>query len=464
MNFNPLTLFRRDNQLESLRSEVQALQSELGMAQQMDGFQSQNLGFGTPEDKAVSDWKYAAEGRLDWRTLDSLLASNGLARRIVDHPVNEATREWLSWTVDRKVADKISALIEERNLIQIISKAARTARGRRGGVVVLDVDDGQPVDSPVEKNRIRDAIPRFVVDARRAIPVDYRDPWTPVTHYDITTSNYTRYHTDRLLVFDGLDSGDENRLSNYGWGESIIDILWEALRNYCTDYGMGSSILKDQSVMVFKTEDFAEKVKKGGAKWAIKQARARRKLISAVQALLMGKEEEFEYVNRNVSGIADIIHLAKEFLCAMTGIPHSELFGESPGASLGEGGAYQSRSFYNMVRMLQRDTLSPQIRKYMTYLAIAHKLPQEISFQWRSLWQLTPKEKSEVYEKTANGDQKYWQMGVLDTDHIESRFSADGFSQDIAIEPGEELDDIDEGPEPQDEDSPASGDKVPQKT
>lgn len=463
MNFNPLNLF--SSKTKQLETELAAMRHELGLSQNMDGFMSNNLGFGTENDKAVSDWKYDANCRLDYATLDALLRTNGLARRIVDHPVNEATREWVSWTTDRKTADKVSILLEERNVLPLFTEAACAARGRRGGIVVLDVDDGQPVDMPVEKNRIRDAVPRFVVDARRCLPVDYRDPWTPVTHYDVTTSTHTRYHTDRLLIFDGLEAGDENRLSNCGYGESILDILWEALRNYCTDYTLGSSILKDQSVMVFKMEDYAAKVKKNGAKWALKQARSRRKLISAVQALLIGKEEEFEYVNRNVGGIAEIIQLAKDFLCAMTGIPHSELFGESPGASLGEGGAYQSRAFYNMVRKLQRDLLAPQLRKYLTYLILAHRLPKTLTFQWRSLWQMTPKEKAEVYEKTANGDQKYWQMGVLQEAHMEGRFSSDGFNQDITIEPGEELDDIEEGPGPEDQDpegAKASGSKIPE--
>lgn len=437
MKFNPFSLLRSDEAdvIAELRAEIQAMQH-------MDQYASSVTGLGNPqEDKAFNGVSYSAPPRLDWGTLDDLYRSNGVGKRIADHPANEAAREGIGFNADRKIADKLHCLIEERGLISSANRADRYSEAFRGGVVVLDVDDGRAVDEPVDKRRIRDVFVRFVVDARRAYPESYVDPWTPVQQYNITTSNVTLYHSDRLLVFDGIDSGDDNRMSNWGWGESIYDVINYSLANYCSDYTLGSTLLKDQSVMLFKQEGFNAKVKKKGAKHALKMARARRRMASAVNAILMDKEDEFEYVNRNITGISEIIKLAKEFLCAQVGIPHSELFAESPGASLGEGGTYQSRSFYNMVRRRQRDRIAPNLRKFINYLCLAHGLPQDVPFYFKSLWQMTPKEKSEVYSKTAEGDFKYFQMGVLDEDNIQSRFSADGFNQDIVVERGEDLDD-----------------------
>lgn len=431
MPFNPLSLFRSDS---VSKAEVQALRDELDTTRRMDQYLSEGLGFGTSEDKAFSDWKFAAETRLTHKQIDALYRSNGVGKRIIDHPASEATREWISLNSDKAQATKMTDALMDIDAQVLMTTGHSWSQAYRGAGVILDVDDRQPIDAPVNVAGIRSVYPRYVVDSRYLQP-EYSNPWTPVEYYRLMTGDNILIHESRILLFDGIDCGMENRMSNYGWGESWFDIINRPLLNYGADHSIGSTILKDQSVMVFKEPNFANNVKKNGGKYAIKQARARRRLASAVQAILLDKEEEFEFVNRNVTGAKDLILLSKEFLCAQTWIPHSELFGESPGASLGEGGAYQSRSFYNMIRGRQVKHFTKPIKRLLTYKAAELNIPVP-SFNFRSLWQLTPKEKSEIYRNTAAGDAIYSKMGVPN-ETFYKRFTDDGFQQDIAIDPAD---------------------------
>lgn len=431
MPFNPLSLFRSDS---VSKTEIQALRDELDLSRRMDQYMSEGLGFGTSEDKAFSDWKFAAETRLSYQQIDALYRSNGVGKRIIDHPASEATREWFTLNSDKAQATKLNDALMDIDAQQMMTTAHAWSQAYRGAGIILDVDDRQSVEAPVNINGIRSVYPRYIVDARYLQP-QFVDPWTPVEYYRLLTGDNILIHESRILIFDGVDCGMENRQSNYGWGESWFDIINRPLLNYGADHSIGSTLLKDQSVMVFKEPNFANNVKKNGGKYAIKQARARRRLASAVQAILLDKEEEFAFVNRNVTGAKDLILLSKEFLCAQTWIPHSELFGESPGASLGEGGAYQSRSFYNMIRGRQAKHFTKPIKRLITYKAAELNIPAP-SFNFRSLWQLTPKEKSEIYRNTATGDAIYSKLGVPN-ETFYKRFTDDGFQQDIAIDPAD---------------------------
>jgi len=432
MPFNPLSWFRSDGVSQA---ELQALRDELDISRRMDQYLSEGLGYGTSEDKAFGDWVFSAECRLSYQQIDALYRSNGVGKRVIDHPAYEATREWISIQADKAQADKLNTALNEIDADLLCMTGLAWSSAYRGAGVVLDVDDRQSVEAPVNERGIRSVYPRYIVDARYLQP-QYVDPWTPVEYYRLLTGDNILIHESRILIFDGIDCGMENRQSNYGWGESQYDIINRPLQNYGTDYSIGSSLLKDQSVMVFKEPNFASNVKKNGGKYALKSARARRRMASAVQAILLDKEEEFMFVNRNVTGAKELIELGKDFLCAQTWIPHSELFGESPGASLGESGAYQSRAFYNMVRSsLQRKRLSKPVRRLLTYKAAELNQPPP-GFTFRSLWQLTPREKAQIYRETATGDAIYSRLGVPNATFYK-RFTPDGFQQDIAIDPAD---------------------------
>jgi phage-related protein (TIGR01555 family) len=429
MPFNPLSWFRSDGVSQA---ELQALRDELDLSRRMDAYHSETLGYGTSEDKAISDWQFSAECRLSYQQIDALYRSNGIGKRIIDHPASEATREWVSLQCDKPHADKLTKALNEIDADILCTTGLAWSSAYRGAGVILDVDDRQSVEAPVNESGIRSVYPRYIVDARYLQP-QYVDPWTPVEYYRLMTGDNILIHESRILIFDGIDCGMENRQSNYGWGESQFDIINRPLVNQGADYGLASTLLKDQSVMVFKEPNFASNVKKNGGKYALKSARARRRLASAVQAILLDKEEEFEFVNRNLAHTKELIELGKDHLCAYSWIPHSELYGESPGASLGEGGAYQSRSFYNMVRgALQKKRLASPLRRLLTYKAAELNLPAP-GFTFRSLWQLTPKEKSQIYRETASGDAIYHKLGVP-AQTFYRRFSDDGFQQDITID------------------------------
>jgi phage-related protein (TIGR01555 family) len=81
---------------------------------------------------------------LNRNVLEQMYRSDWLARRIVDLPAYDATREWRQWSAARQQLEKIDALEKKLDVKKMVRQALIRARLYGGGALVLGVDQGQP--------------------------------------------------------------------------------------------------------------------------------------------------------------------------------------------------------------------------------------------------------------------------------------------------------------------------------
>ena len=411
-------LKRFDSTERGSKEELMNLRSSMAMSSfndhiRMDSFQSNLLGFGTSIDKAES-FSFFGSTRIDRATLDSMYATSGLIQKIVNLPINDATRKEI--VIQHERAEDILDVMENLEIMKKINLAARYGRIFRLGAVLLDINDGRSMDKPVDISGIRNINVAALLDEAWLVPLDYNGI-TEVEYYQLATGSLFKIHRDRLLVFDGIDCGINNRIYNLGKGESIIDAIYQPFRNLTVDYNAASTLAKDFRVPIIKMEGFSRKTI-GSTAATVADIKERLKkmhqLLSIINGIVIGENDAYESLTTNVGGYADLVKLAKEHLAFVSGIPHSKLFNEGPGGGLNTGaGLSEEKDWANTVEDFQASYIRPQVRKIIRYIGAALGIRTKIPFWFTPLLQQTELDQARTEETNARRDALYVELGAI---------------------------------------------------
>lgn len=419
-----LTLPRISHEeLDSIKNELWNAHAygSFGNSAVMDSFQSSDLGYGTGNDKAEMFSAYSQSRVPRWQ-LDSFYRSSGLIRKIVDLPVNDATRRGIKILHDE--SELIKMQLEALQIPQKSKRAAKYGRLFRLGVVFLDIDDGRMLHEPVDLKNIRTINSATVYDYDwiRPYMFDWADTIEP-TYYSLTRSmGESTIHKDRLLIFNGFDAGINNWVGTNGTGESIVDAIYRPFRNLDVDYNAASTMAKDFRVMIVKMLGFGQKAK-GQNRDSVAAAKARyrtmKEMGSIVNGYVMGNEDNIEYLTTKVEGYPELVRLAKDYLCMVSGIPHTKLFNEGTGAGLNNGkGESEANDWIDVVEDFQEDFFRPNYNKILLYLA-AYNGFEPFRFEFNPIAPRSEKEQSEIDKNRAQ------------TEYLQARTDAQRLKDDI---------------------------------
>ena len=402
--------------------------------------------------------KFTYAEHLDKITLEELYAGDAMAAKIVDVLPEDMCREWIEYhqSDDAETAKAVELQLRKIKAQEAFEWALKLSRIYGGSCVVLGIDDGRDFIEPLDLKNIRSLSFLNVLDRWQIYPdytALYRDPrepkyglpelyyFVPVQH---STAVMTRIHESRLLRFDGVRLTDRQMLKNLGWGDPILNRLYGAIRNYHSVHDSAATIVSDFAQGVYKLKGLADLFGQGGdgADQAImarlmQMDRGR----SIVRGLVLDEDESFSKLSTPVAGLKDLISAAERRLTAETSMTHNRLLGESPGASLGEGGAAQDRQWYDHVASKQNTLLREPLERLILLTLLskegptAGKLPAEWSIEFKSLWQQDEKEAADTRLAIAQADHLWVQDGVLTTEEVAtSHFAGDGFSPDIVLD------------------------------
>ena len=116
----------------------------------LDGLSNVMTGLGGPNSKrSHNKWDYPLFG--DFSSLDNCYASNWIARKIVDIPAEDMTREWRRIKCDG--AEEIQALEQQLLLPNVVQEGVTWGRLYGGGGVLMITD--QDLTKPLNVGRIK---------------------------------------------------------------------------------------------------------------------------------------------------------------------------------------------------------------------------------------------------------------------------------------------------------------------
>jgi phage-related protein (TIGR01555 family) len=407
-----------------------------------DGWANLLTGLGLAgSDKRLSS-AYISDANLTWSDLTYLYRSDGLAKRVINLMTDDMFRAWFK--VEGDTDGKVELELKKLEAKKQLKQAVRLGRLFGGAVAVLGVNDGRTYDQPVNESAIKGVEHIHVFDRYR-LTTDadnvYLDPknkkyGTPERYLVTPLYGAPFYvHETRILRFEGEAVTDIIRIQNQGWGDSVLQAVWQQLRALGESYANCEHIIDEFIIGVMTITNLQEMISQGKEEKARKRLNLVDMTKSVMNTILLDNEEKYERISSTTTGVSDIMDKIIESLSSVTGYPVCLLMGRSQ-AGLSNDEASQIRFYYDVVKAEQEEKLEPQLNRLIHYINIGLGSPLEDQWflKFNSLWQPTDKEIIEQRKMQAETDQIYLTNSVLMPEEVAiSRFGGETYSHDTAL-------------------------------
>jgi len=419
-----------------------------------DGLVNALTGMGTRRDKS----QYTNSTPIVFLTQEELenLYSEWIPKRIVDIVAEQSTRKGFKvlFGGEGAAAEEVSGVeqvIEDLYILENLGLASKNARLFGGAVILLYIDDGRSADQPVDYRNIRSVEGMEVLDRWQIAPVINEDAlydYSKATHYQIISGDLirqpqlTKIHKDRILRFDGEWLPYRIRQRNYGWGMSTLQSAYDSFRFYSTGISSAATLLTEFDIFVHKLRGLSSMLAAGKEK----DVRDRLVLNDMSKSIYRGyaidaEKEELEFISRNFGGVGEILEKLRIDIIGASQIPHTILFGESPGG-LGSTGRSEERDFAKHLGDYQASHYKRPLQQLMKMIMLskdgptAGRLPESWRIKFNDLFELNEREKADVRARVAAVDGRYIQLGVLHPQEVaDARYGGSEWSMELTLDP-----------------------------
>jgi phage-related protein (TIGR01555 family) len=419
-----------------------------------DGLANALTGMGSGRDKS----QYTYTKPITFLVQEELegLYGEWLPRRIIDIYAEQATRKGFKVLFGGEGAKAeevagVEQVIEDLYILESLMLASKNSRLYGGAVILMYIDDGRAADQPVDKNNIYKVEGLEVLDRYQIAPVINEEniyDYSKATYYQIISGDLIRQpqltyiHKDRILRFDGDWLPYRIRQRNYGWGMSNLQVIYDSFRHYWTGLNSAATLLTEFDIFVHKIRGLASMLAAG------KEGQVRDRLVlnDMSKSIYRGyaidaEKEELSFESRNLGGIGDILEKLRIDIIGASKIPHTLLFGESPGG-LGSTGRSEERDFAKTLADYQTAVFKRPLKQLMEYILLSKtgptngRLPESWRVHFNDLYELNEREKADVRARVAAVDGRYIQLGVLHPQEVaDARYGGSEWSMELTLDP-----------------------------
>jgi len=419
-----------------------------------DGLVNALTGMGSARDKS----QYTTSTPIVFLGQEELenLYSEWIPKRIVDIVAEQSTRKGFKvlFGGEGAAAEEVAGIeqvIEDLYILENLGLASKNARLFGGAVILLYINDGRSADQPVDYKNIRSIEGMEVLDRWQIAPVINEDSlydYSKATYYQIISGDLirqpqlTKIHKDRILRFDGEWLPYRIRQRNYGWGMSALQSVYDSFRFYATGISSAATLLTEFDIFVHKLRGLSSMLAAGKEK----DVRDRLVLNDMSKSIYRGyaidaEKEELEFISRNFGGVGEILEKLRIDIIGASQIPHTILFGESPGG-LGSTGRSEERDFTKHLGDYQASQYKRPLQHLMKMIMLskegptAGKLPESWRIKFNDLFELNEREKADVRARVAAVDARYIQLGVLHPQEVaDARYGGSEWSMELTLDP-----------------------------
>jgi phage-related protein (TIGR01555 family) len=419
------------------------------LERRVDSFTNALTGFGTSGDRTTWGEPDVNRRPQSIEKLRAMVRFNGYAGRIVNFVALEATRK--GWFVDDGTDDVDPFRDDDRRLgtLAAFGEADRTARGKGGAVILLVTDDVKigdfrALERPLRMGAQVKALQVFEPHVEAMCiewdgdpySANYRKPliWhiTPLTPA-IGLVVGARVHASRTIYVDGADVDRVTRLQNSGFGDSVLEGCYDAIRNKTTHDNGGAILSTELHTNVLKLSNLANLSVSDQADLLWTRLKAMAQSVSMLNTILVGRDEEYTTRAANVTGFADLNEAAKEALATAAGMPMTVLFGTNPGG-LGNNDTTGREALDKFIAGHQEARLREPSRVPRLYAARGGE-PKSWRVEFRPLDEPSGKELAEIEEINARSDSTRIGDQVLTPAHVaKSRYGKKGYGPILPVD------------------------------
>jgi len=420
-------------------------------AHRNDAWVNTRSGFGSQADPVLFSKYLRTRLRMTREDAEALYENDWLTGRVVDQPARDATREWISYqhTDDPDKAEALRKLDDDLGTRGLFEECKRTARLHGGCLMVIGAWDGRSPEQPLDITRVTEILYINIVDRWFSYPeVFYDDPddrqfGKPkiyrihrVSQGGVAPGAIYHVHESRCIRFEGDWLPVYGRIRNWGWGASVVQKIFDALRNWGMSQQAAASIVPSFVTIAFQIGNLKELIQANDwdtIKLRLNEFAAQ---LASQNIAFHGPDESIQKLGSPISGLPELMKVFMDVVAGAVNIPKSILF-QAESGSLGGSAAGEDRdNYFNYIAAEQRNDLAPKIRRFHNIVGMTIGLePDEVNFTFNPLSQLTPTQKADIYFKTAQADNLYIQSGVVDTPERLAvyRFSGQQFNPDWPV-------------------------------
>lgn len=388
-----------------------------------DSLRSMVAGLGDPFRDKMATASYGLQYIDDYQ-LAAIYKSNWLGKKIVKIPALDAIRKGRDWQAEQ---DQIESIEAEQNRLGFWHKLLEVkVKARLWGGAALFIGTGeQDLMQPLNVERTgKGGIKYLTALSRRDVaagPIDQNvlsEFYGKPSYYEVTgNASMVRIHPSRFAVFIGEPHGDNllNFGVNDGWGDSIIESVYSAMKNADATAANIASLVFEANVDVFRIPEFMN----GLADPEYRSRLLERFSLAATakginRALVLDKEEEYERKTISFATLPEVMQSFLQMAAGAADIPVTRLLGQSP-AGMSATGESDMNNYYDRISSIQTLEMTPAIYRLDECLirSALGSRPDEVFYEWSPLKQMTEKEKAEIGKMNAETAKMLADTGIF---------------------------------------------------
>lgn len=356
----------------------------------LDGLVNVVSGLGTEKSKrSHNQWLYDLVN--DWASLDACYQTNWIARRIVDVPAKDATREWRR--IKSVDAEQIAAVEQQLCLQQQVEEAYAWARlfGGAGVVMLTDQDLGRPL----QLNRIKKgSLERFIVFDRWDLQPQTFNTWDTFAPNYLMPEFYTvrggqqPIHWTHVARFNGERVPRRWMEQTQGFGDSVLRKCLEDVTDTVAAKNGIAELMQEANIDVITREGLTDELASDQDENIVKRYELFSQMKSVIQMALLDGDEKLDRQTLQLSGVAPIIEQLMIWIAGAAGMPVTKLFGTSA-KGLNATGEGDMKQYYDEIRADQSSKIALPLRmidEVLVRSALGY-WPENFDYVWNPLEQ-----------------------------------------------------------------------------
>ncbi|WP_225768518.1 DUF1073 domain-containing protein [Inquilinus sp. Marseille-Q2685] len=354
--------------------------------------------------------------------LDAAYRGDWIARKVIDVPPFDMTREWRRW---HAAPDQIAAIEAEEARLGVQRKVARALRLARlygGAALVLGAGDGDPSQPlpPLGRGALRylHVMHRWEIAPgeidRDVLSPGFGEPgWYQVASAGRTGQGGVRLHPSRVVRLSGAELPDGAGAD--GWGDSVLQAVADAIRQAGLAAQGVATLIHEAKLDVIRIPQLTQSLAQADyAKALLERFPLANTMKGLVNALVIDKEEEWDRKQLSFAQLPEVMQQYLQIAAGAADIPATRLLGQAP-AGLNATGESDIRNYYDRIAAEQRVTLGPALRRLDEALILSAlgTRPPEIRYEWAPLWQLGAGEAAAIGKTKAETSSLYAASGLI---------------------------------------------------
>lgn len=388
------------------------------------------LGIGTNNQNAASSYGLnpITRNRIQ---LEFMYRGSWLVGQAIDVIPDDMIRSGIDITSTAEPSDIENTMREfgEMRILESMRDAVKWAR-LYGGAIAVHLVEGQDLETPLDIESVgKDQYKGLVVLDRWMVQPTLADLVTEYgpdigtpRFYDVVSMSFAlsgeRIHHSRVIRLEGDPLPYWQKISENGWGLSVIERLYDRLIAFDSTTVGASQLVYKAHLRVINVKDLRDILGAGGEleESLIKMFEMVRLMQTNEGITLIDSEDTFTANSYTFSGLSDILIQFAQQLSGALHIPLVKLFGQSP-AGLNATGESDIRMYYDDVDQQRRSKLGRGLTasaRMMFQSVTGEPSPSGMTAVFRPLWQMSETEKAEVAERITGAVISAASEGIID--------------------------------------------------